>query len=181
MTAKLQTLASLRPASADNERARPIYLDLPLPPLGGKCWVMREKGLFVLEQGPGVLRTIACTHAGSGNLEALDGIPNADGFFVDEQLTMPVEPQAIDFLSPDGYEAASARYLADMKRYAQRDGRPLYSANPVVMGSWMLDAGFIHGLTLRVAGGHEAAAAIASVVWQPFRSRAPVKSPEVKS
>lgn len=168
-------------SNAPPERRRPVFIDLPLPPIGGKCWVMREKGIFVLEKGAGVLRTIACTHAGAGNLEALDGIPNEQGFFADEDMSEPQPPTRENWrartvpggarVAPVSFDDAMRRHTEDMKIYMRREGRPLYSANPVVMGSWMLDGGFIHGLTLRVAGGHESASAIASIVWQPFKKR----------
>ena len=121
-------------------------LDLPTPPMGGKCWVLDDKGIFVLETGPGVLRTIACTHAGAGSLEAFDGIPNDDGFFPDREL------------------------LEEDDLWWARNGRPIYRANPVVMGSWMLDGGFMHGLTIFASGGRDAVNAIASVVWMPFKA-----------
>jgi hypothetical protein len=137
------------------------YIDIPAPPMGGCCYLLEAKGLFVLHTGPGTLRTIACTHGGSGAIEVLDGIPDDNGFFPDEALT---EPQAIDFAAPSDYfDARNA--------YHSRRGRALYRANPVVMGSWMLDSGFIHGLTIRAQGGSTSACAIASIVWMPFRQR----------
>src|SRR5262249_11131952 len=52
---------------------------------------------------------------------------------------------------------------------------------PVVMGSWMCDGGFSHGLTLRAYGGVESAAAVASIVWVAFKriERPPVPVVEV--
>ncbi len=178
----------MKVVSLTRDHRKPQRIELPLPPLGGKCWVLREKGLFVLEEGPGVLRTIACTHAGAGNLEALDGVPDADGFFADEAMTEPQLMLPPLLTRPYGVtvaqhkrdnkiacDMAKHQHADEMRAYMRRRGRQLYSANPVVMGSWMLDGGFIHGLTLRVAGGHDAAMAIASVVWQPYKSRAPAK------
>jgi hypothetical protein len=150
------------------------HIDLPTPPMGGKCWVLKSKGLFVLERGPGVLRTIACTHAGAGALEAIDGIPDENGFFPDQDMP---EPNVADFLHTFAYDGAGVAtpmpggYDVAAKAYACRQGRPLYSASPTVMGSWMLDAGFLHGLTIRAAGGHEAAFVIASIVWMPVPQR----------
>lgn len=148
----------------------PKIIALPQPPMGGKCFVVREKGLFVLERGPGTLRTIACTHAGAGALEAIDGIPDARGFFLGESWSAPEMPPGImeRMKAGDPRLPQDEAYMTDP--YWTRNGRAFYSANPVVMGSWMLDAGFQHGLTLRVQGGHEAAMAIASVVWVPFRA-----------
>jgi hypothetical protein len=137
------------------------YVDLPLPPQGGKCWLLESKGIFVLEPGPGTLRTIACTHAGAGAIEVLDGIPDENGFFPDEAMAEPV-----------------GNDLEALKIWHARRGRCLYRANPVVMGSWLLDAGFIHGLTIRAQGGNLAATAIASIVWQQYKARVPIKPPK---
>jgi hypothetical protein len=123
------------------------YIDLTgltMPPLGGKCWVLDQKGQFVLERGPGTLRTIACAHAGSGSLHIFDGIPDENGELPMAMIEIP------------GYNG---------------NGRQLYKANPVVMGSWMLDAGFQHGLTIRAYGGQQATPCIASIVWVPFKAR----------
>lgn len=118
----------------------PKHLDLtaiPMPKLGGKCWLLDAKGQFVLERGAGTLRTIACTGAGSGTLVAIDGVPDENG-------EIPLE---------------------------HGSWRLLFKANPVVMGSWMLDAGFNNGLTLRNTGGQAANSCMASVVWVPFVRR----------
>lgn len=141
----------------------PIWIDVPTPPMGGKAFLLEEKGIFVFEPGPGTLRTIACTHAGAGAIEVLDGIPNENGFFPDEDMAEP-STNALDYATPDDMTRA-------MAAWSTRRGRCLYRANPVVMGSWMLDAGFIHGLTIRAQGGNQAATAIASIVWMPFKAR----------
>ena len=39
------------------------------------------------------------------------------------------------------------------------------------MGSWMLDAGFIHGLTVKAMGDASAVNTFASIVWMPFGKR----------
>ena len=59
------------------------------------------------------------------------------------------------------------------------NGRQLYKANPPVMGSWMLDAGFQHGLTIRNIGGQDSAPAMASIVWVPFKAKAKAPEPVV--
>lgn len=121
----------------------------PMPPMGGKVWLLQEKGTFLLEEGPGSLITIACTHAGSGSIHVIDGIPDEDGFFPDlEQIEGPPE-------AGPGFE--------------------FYRANPTVMGSWMLNGGFVHGLTIRSMGGHAAVPPIASIVWMPYRKPTPPK------
>lgn len=111
--------------------------DLPTPPIGGKAFLIQEKGLFLFQRGPGTLRTLAITHAGSGSIVAYDGLPDEDGVFQDDD----------------------------------KKARAIYKANPVVMGSWMLDAGFINGLTISVKGGIDAAPAFATIVWYPFTQR----------
>lgn len=123
--------------------ALPIVEDLsslPMPPLGGKCWLLNRKGIFVLHKGAGTLRTLACTHAGSGSVTAFDGVPNAEGVFEEMDGDVP-------------------------------NGRSIFWATPAVMGSWMLDAGFHHGLTIRALGGQSGTAAMATIVWVPFRGK----------
>lgn len=115
---------------------------LPTPRIGAKAWLLNRKGIFVLEEGHGVLRTIACTHIGSGSMIVRNGLPNANGEF-------PVPPHM-----EDGVET-------------EYSGRPLFRANPVVMGSWMMDAGFSEGLTIQADGGTDNNCAIATIVWLP--------------
>jgi hypothetical protein len=132
-----------------------VEVNLPMPPMGGKCWLLEEKGIFVLQRGPGTLRTIACTHAGSGSLVAIDGVPDENGFFEGREVN------ARESLMP-----------TDPTRGAY-NGRPFYRANPVVMGSWMLDGGFEYGLTLLAIGGAESALCIATIVWVEHKVRVP--------
>jgi hypothetical protein len=124
-----------------------IRIELPTPALGGKAWLLDAKGMFILEKGPGMLITIACTHAGSGSMAAFDGIPDEDGFFQDERMKDN---------HPD---------------FEKRNGRPIYRATPTVMGSWMLNGGFYHGLTIKATGGVDSAAAVASIVWMAHKTR----------
>jgi len=128
---------------------RAIHIEIPVPLLGGKAWLLKDKGVFVLERGPGSLGTLAITHAGSGALIAYDGVPDDGGWFPDEAMA------------------------EDDPKFWARRGRPLYFANPVVMGSWWINAGFQHGLTIVAAGGHQGSSAIATVVWQKVKERAP--------
>lgn len=126
------------------------FIEIPLrqPIMGGKAWVIEESGLFVLERGGGVLRTVACTHAGSGSCEAADGVPDENGFF---QIYSPHKPPAECEPGKPGW------------------GRRLFRGSPVVMGSWMLDAGFSDGLTFRYGGGTDGVAMIATIVWMLTR------------
>lgn len=165
----------LQPHAHQLHRPRVIHLDFPRPPMGGKCWLLRDKGMFVLERGPGTLRTIACTHAGSGAIEAIDGVPDENGFFSDEELREPAAPAGYieRMLVGDVAKVDDSIYAEAMRKYCMRNGRPFYSAHPTVMGSWMLDAGFHHGLTIRAEGGHQAAHAIASIVWVAVQRKEP--------
>jgi len=122
---------------------KPQRIILPRPRMGGKIWLLDEQGVFILEEGEGIIRTIACTHAGTGTLQVFDGVPDENGFFPDEDLP-ETDP-----------------------KYEQRNGRPIYRATPTVMGSWMQDGGFYHGLTVFHTGGHENAGCCASIVWMP--------------
>lgn len=120
---------------------------MPVPPIGGKVYLIQTKGLFIFERGPGTFRTLACTHAGSGGFIGYDGVPDENGIFPDEGME-PSHPG-----------------------YGQANGRVIYKANPAVMGSWMCDAGFYHGFAIRASGGHRNAPAFGTVVWMPFRQR----------
>ena len=122
--------------------AKVTRITLPAPRIGGKAWLLNRKGIFVLEEGSGVLRTIACTHIGSGSMIVRNGLPDANGEF---PWRLPEVP---------GQEG-------------DYDGRPLFRANPVVMGSWMMDAGFTYGLTVQAEGGMDNNCAIATIVWLP--------------
>jgi hypothetical protein len=126
-------------------RPVPRRIIRPLPPIGGKVWLLQEKGIFILEEGAGSLITIACTHAGSGSLHVIDGIPDENGFF----------PELVPDMAPA--DAAVA------------PGVEFYRANPNVMGSWMLNGGFIHGLTVMALGGFQQVAPVATIVWMPFK------------
>ena len=46
----------------------------PRPPVGAKGWFMDQKGLYVLEEQPGNIFQFSCPHAGSGDLEFIDGV-----------------------------------------------------------------------------------------------------------
>lgn len=43
------------------------------PPMGAKAWVLQERGVYVLEEVPGNLLHLTCTHAGSGGVHVYDG------------------------------------------------------------------------------------------------------------
>jgi hypothetical protein len=117
------------------------YVHVNKPPIGGKAFVIDKKGIFVFERGATLLRTIACTHAGTGGATVYDGIPDDDGFFPDEKLT------------------------EDDPNYYNRNGRPLFTMHPSIMGSWALDGGAIHGLTVKADGGTDQVNAVITIVW----------------
>jgi hypothetical protein len=136
-------MADIVPLIQDYSRKTGGYIDLtaiPVPPQGGKIWLLERKGVFLLERGPGTLRTIACTGAGSGTLMLIDGVPEENG---EVPLSEGGEPL----------------------------WRTLYKAHPPVMGSWMLDGGFLRGLTLVNVGGQPTTSVLASIVWTPYRAR----------
>ena len=54
------------------------HIEVPTPVMGGKAWLLDDKGLFVLERGRGTLITLACTHAGAGGIEIIDGVVLSD-------------------------------------------------------------------------------------------------------
>lgn len=122
---------------------KPIRIHLPMPPIGSKCYLLESPGLYVLEEGPGVLRTMPITHAGSGSLVIYDGFPDKDGNF------------------PGRASEDDAAF----------NGREIFRQVPVVMGSWMMDGGFIHGLTAFLDCGAHSIRPVASIVWMPYRQR----------
>ena len=52
-----------------------IKLDVPDPIVGAKGWAVDTFGIVIAEDGPGVLRAIACPHAGSANMHFYDCDP----------------------------------------------------------------------------------------------------------
>lgn len=142
-------------------------IDLPIPKIGSKIWLLQTAGIFSLERGPGVIRTNACTHAGAGSLTMYDGIPDDTGNF-DDRLKLP-DAELAEFVKDIcraepkvSEDEATSRVLKSVF-----NGREVYTANPTVMGSWMLDGGFYFGFTIIASGGHEFTAPFASIVWMP--------------
>lgn len=122
---------------------------LPDPPMGSKCFFIERKGIYVLEAGEGTLRSLACTHVGAGMFMVYDGVCDERGFFPDEgKLKDPyAEP------------------------YWTANGRPLFGNTPQVMGFWAVDAGFIHGLTIKADGGIPGTPVFVSVSWLRYKSK----------
>lgn len=138
-----------------NRPKRIVRVELQMPKIGGKIYLIQESGLYHLETGQGSLITMAVTHAGSGSLITYDGVPNELGRFDDEDMP--------EFLS---HEQGTPKRNPE---FDLRKGRPIYRATPCVMGSWMLNGAFFHGLTLDVDAGNHAVSPFVSIVWMPLR------------
>ncbi len=148
---------------------KPEIIMVPQPPMGCPSYLIERPGMFVLHVGPGTLITDACTHAGAGSMMIYDGVPDENGYFP-EAPPVPEEGKAWQVRTADGFRLAD---LSEWREaYGRRHGRELLRKSPVVMGSWMLNAGFHNGLTVDVSGGHEGMAPVATIVWTPFRGAA---------
>ena len=119
---------------------------LPEPKMGSKCFLIETKGVYILETGPGTLRSIACTHVGTGALTIHDGIPDDRGFFERDALLDPYSP----------------KYLA-------ANGRRIFKMTPQIMGFFATDAGFQHGLTVVADGGAGGIPVFLSIAWVKFK------------
>jgi hypothetical protein len=86
---------------------KPLLVQVREPEIGAKGFLIDSLGLFVLESGPGLLRGMACTHAGSGVLLAYDGLPNGTGFFENRNRS----PMAAGTQPGDVWECAKCRGL----------------------------------------------------------------------
>ena len=120
---------------------RVVRVRLPKPAMGAKCYLVERKGIYVLEAGEGVFRSLSCTHVGSGSVHIHDGLPDENGYFGNERM--------------DPYS----------KEYMSANGRKLYAAVPQVMCFWMLDAGFRRGLTVVASGGAPDSVVFLSISW----------------
>ncbi len=127
----------------------PMYrIEVPEPRMGSKCYLIERKGIYVLEVGEGVLRSIACTHIGSGSTLFSDGVPDEHGYFGNERM--------------DPYS----------REYMTSNGRKLQAMSPQIIGFQALDAGFRHGLTVSCIGGTMGVPVFISVCWIKHKSRA---------
>jgi hypothetical protein len=107
------------------------YVDVPEPYIGAKSFFIEKKGVYVLERGPCVVRSLSFTFIGSGTFKVLDGSPDEHGFFESDRL--------------DPFDLA----------YHKSNGRKIFAMSPQLIGFWALDAGCIHGLSIVASGGHE--------------------------
>lgn len=128
---------------------KPTRILVPEQKIGGKPFLLRASGMFVLEEGPGMLQVCNITHAGSGELDIWDGVPSDNGMFEDEHLP-ETDP-----------------------KFGRHNGRKIMQFSPVYMGAWMMNAGFEHGLTIRASGLNPP---FITFVWVAFKRAQPVKS-----
>jgi hypothetical protein len=128
----------------------PIFkVHLPMPPLGAKCLAIAKKGVYIMEECSGTLISVMCTHAGAGIMLGADVVPDERGYF----QTYSPDPE-------------------DPDQDLTKPGLELYHAHPAVMGAWLLNGGFHHGLTMVFGAGHDSCPTVASVTWMPFVKRA---------
>lgn len=140
------------------QRPRPKWMRFKQPMIGAKCFCVVEKGMYVLEEGPGMLQMWLCTAAGSGGVFIYDGIPNEDGLF-----------------EPIGDVRGQAEGLKHALATGENDhnGRLIYGAVPPIMQPWAMNAGFNYGLVLEITGNDpripsEGARTVGTVTWQPY-------------
>ena len=121
---------------------------IPKPKTGASGWLLDRKGGFILHEGFVVFRGLACTHAGSGTLEIIDGIPDEHGFFPDSDI------------------------LGDIRhpRYGCANGRVIYKSPASVMGMWTLNVGLHHGLCVFASGPSDSVGTVATFIWEGFTS-----------
>lgn len=147
-----------------NEGRSPRFLSIAKPPIGNKCFLVKERGMFVLESGPGSIRAMACTHAGSGGIVIYDGIPDKNGMFEDH----PPE----ELFKVDLYASEEERAKALLSWSQNKNGKEIYYAHPAVLGMWQIDGGCQHGITLISSGELSNAPPIITVVWQSWEDPA---------
>lgn len=123
------------------EKSGVYYVNVDEPKMGGKIFLIEKKGIYVLESGEGVLRSLACTYVGSGMFKVYDGLPSESGHF---------DADRMDSYTPE---------------YQKVNGRRMFTMSPQIIGFWGLDSGFKHGLTIIADGGGKDAPVFVSVVW----------------
>ncbi len=169
----------------------PQLIQVREPEIGSKGFLIEKDGLFVLSTGPGLLRGIACTHAGSGMLVVHDGVPTSNGFFENRghrQMAAGSSDEIWRCARCDGAQCpmcfgageiahaiervpcpvgprhcSACRGTGIEGDYWSRNGRVMMRLNQ--MGMWMFDAGFHHGLSIAVAGGTPSVHIIATITW----------------
>lgn len=165
-TSASSLLARLIPKRQEFHKERPRRIHVPQPEIGNKFFCPTEKGMYVLEEGPGMFVGWLCTAAGSGGVFVYDGIPNEDGLF---------EPVGASPGQAEGLIRAEATGNFDF------NGRAIYTSVPPIMQPWQMNAGFKYGLTLEVTGNTPpmpamGAVTIGTCTWQKHKARAEKKS-----
>ena len=61
------------------DRTQYTRIVIPKPPIGGKSTILRGAGLYVLEEGPGLVWHLLCMHAGDVGITLYDGVVDANG------------------------------------------------------------------------------------------------------
>lgn len=121
------------------------YVKVKTPSIGCKSFLVEKKGMYVFEEGEGVLRSIAVTYVGSGGIKIYDAVPSAGGYF--------------DFERNNSPDAATSK------------GRRMFVMSPQVIGFWGLDAGFSNGLTVVADGGQPSSPVLVTIMWETFKKR----------
>jgi len=132
--------------------------------MGNKIHCFREKGIYVLEEGPAMLAGMACAHAGSGGMAFYDGVPDDTGHFVTPELR---EPILEEYENVRDYNEAVVKYELDSCKF---NGRLIKYFQPAVMGMWQLMGGTYYGLTLKITGNAiDSPSPIITVTWQALK------------
>lgn len=110
----------------------------PRPKIGGRNVFLNQAGIYILAQGEGSFRALACTQANSGFVEILDW-----GLIPDKNEKEPLE-----------YIAANVKIDKP---------RTILKMAPPILGQWPLDANFQYGLVVRI---HAAGvSSMLTIVW----------------
>ena len=117
--------------------------------MGSKCYFLEGKGIYILEEGEGTFRSLACTHVGAGSFTIFDGVCDSNGFFPEEEKLKNTYAPA----------------------YWTANGRKLFGFSPQCMGFWAVDGGFSHGLTAIADGGPPGMAVFITVSWVKYKPR----------
>lgn len=121
------------------------YVRVKQPVMGCKSFLIEKKGIYVLEEGEGVLRSLAVTYIGSGGFKVFDGLPSASG-----------------------HDVGQTNIALDT-RYRDVSGRRMFFMSPQIIGFWGLDAGFKNGLTIVADGGSASTPVLVTVVWDKHK------------
>lgn len=54
-------------------------VDVPRPPFGCSCFMIKEKGVYRVSSHPGALVSLSCTHVGVGFVEVYDSVCDDSG------------------------------------------------------------------------------------------------------